>query len=180
MPRRACLLALLLGLALAVGVGACGSDDGSESAVTVPSTPLTETRATVPTITATTPTTTTQTATTPPATTPTATTTVPTTPATTPTTPATTGTSTQASGGAPAGCPSAVGGFIRDVSASGADCSVARSVATAWFDAIHGGAAPDTPIEAAGYTCAGTLSGERASVACSGSGGASVTFTASP
>ena len=119
----------------------------------------------------------------------TATTTVPTTTApatTTTTTPATTptatqpsggATTTQPSGGAPAGCPSAVGGFVRDIRAT--DCGVARNVATAWFDAVHGGAAPDSTIEAAGYSCSGTLAGERASVTCSGSGG-SVAFTASP
>ncbi|HKG02692.1 MAG TPA: hypothetical protein VKB03_05890, partial [Conexibacter sp.] len=80
-------------------------------------------------------------------------------------------------GGAPAGCPSAVGGFVRDIRAT--DCGVARNVATAWFDAVHGGAAPDSTIDAAGYSCSGTLAGERASVTCGGSGG-SVSFTASP
>jgi hypothetical protein len=80
-------------------------------------------------------------------------------------------------GGAPAGCPNAVGGFIRDLRAT--DCGVARTVASAWFDAVHGGAAPDGAIQAAGYSCNGTLSGERASVTCGGSGG-TVAFTASP
>jgi hypothetical protein len=70
-----------------------------------------------------------------------------------------------------------VGGFIRDVRAT--DCGVARTVASAWFDAVHDGAAPDGAIAAAGYSCSGALSGERASVTCSGSGGV-VAFTASP
>lgn len=176
MRRPVYVLALLLGLALAVGLGACGSDGGQESTPTDPAAPLTETRASVPTTTVpTTTATTTQTATVPPATTTTTTTTT-----TTQTTPATTGTSTQPSGGASAGCASVAGGFIRDVSASGTDCGVARGVATAWFDAIHGGAAPDAPITAAGYACAGTLVGERASVTCTGADGAGVTFVASP
>lgn len=174
MLRRARLLALPLGCALAVAVGACGSSNSQESGATIPEPPLAATQPTAPTTTAaTTVTTTAQTTTTAPSTTTT------TTPATTPTTTQPSGgaTTTQPSGGAPAGCPSAVGGFIRDVRAT--DCGVARSVATAWFDAVHGGAAPDSSIDAAGYTCGATLVGERASVTCSGNGG-SVAFTASP
>lgn len=86
--------------------------------------------------------------------------------------------STQPSGGAPAGCPSAVGGFIRDVRAT--DCAAASSVANAWFAAVHGGARPDGPIQAAGYSCGATMAGERASVSCTAAGGGSVAFTASP
>ncbi|HEU4701896.1 MAG TPA: hypothetical protein VFS37_05380 [Conexibacter sp.] len=56
---------------------------------------------------------------------------------------------------------------------------MARNVASAWFDAVHDGAAPDSAIVAAGYSCSGTLSGQRASVTCSGSDG-TVAFTASP
>jgi hypothetical protein len=56
---------------------------------------------------------------------------------------------------------------------------VARTVATAWFDAVHGGAAPDSTIDAAGYRCTGTLAGERATVSCA-AGGGSVSFSASP
>ncbi|HEV7773111.1 MAG TPA: hypothetical protein VGO48_07500 [Conexibacter sp.] len=179
MLHRARVLALPLGFALAMAIGACGSGDAQESGATVAPSPLT-TPTTAPTTTATT----------------TATTTVPTTttaPATTTTAPATTPTTTQPSGGAtttqpttgfaggargaPAGCPSAIGGFIRDVRAT--DCGVARNVATAWFAAVRGGAAPDSAIDAAGYSCSGTLAGERASVTCSGSGG-TVSFTASP
>jgi hypothetical protein len=174
MLRRARVLALPLGFALALAIGACGSSDTQESGATV-APPLTA-QTTAPTTTATT---TVPTTTTAPVTTTT-------TPATTPTsTQPTTGfaggargtTTTQPSGGAPAGCPTAVGGFIRDV--RGTDCGVARNVATAWFAAIHGGAAPDSTIDAAGYSCSGTLAGERASVTCSGSGG-TVSFTASP
>lgn len=172
MSHRARVLALPLGFALALAIGACGSDNAHESGATVAPSPLTA-PATVPTTT----TTTTATATVPTTTTAPVTTT--TTPATTPTTTQSSGgaTTTQPSGGAPAGCPSAVGGFIRDVRAT--DCGAARSVATAWFAAVHGGAAPDSTIDAAGYSCSGTLAGERASVTCSGSGG-SVAFTASP
>jgi len=172
MLRRARVLALPLGFALALAIGACGSGDAQESGAKMEPSPLT-TRTTAPATTAvTTATTTVPTTTTAPATTTTA-------PATTPTTTQSSGgaTTTQPSGGAPAGCPSAVGGFIRDVRAT--DCGVARNVATAWFDAVHGGAAPDGTIDAAGYSCSGTLAGERASVTCSGSGG-TVAFTASP
>jgi hypothetical protein len=173
MLHRARLLALPLGFALAMAIAACGSDDPQESGATVAPSPLTA-QTTAPTTTATTTATTTvPTTTTPPATTTT------TTPATTPTTTQPSGgaTTTQPSGGAPAGCPSAVGGFIRDVRAT--DCGVAHTVATAWFAAIRGGAAPDSAIDAAGYSCSGTLAGERASVTCGGSGG-TVSFTASP
>ena len=85
----------------------------------------------------------------------------------------------QPTGGAPAGCPSAVGGFIRDVPRDRLRRRRA-AVATAWFDAVHGGAAPDGPIEAAGYSCNGTLAGERASVTCSGSGGTRLFHRPSP
>jgi hypothetical protein len=165
------LLALPLGFALALAIGACGSGDAQKSVATVSPSPLTA-PTTATTTTATTPATV-------PTTTTTTTVTTTTTPATTTTTTQPSGgaTTTQPSGGAPAGCPSAVGGFIRDVRAT--DCGVARGVAAAWFAAVHGGAAPDSTIEAAGYSCSGTLSGERASVTCSGSGG-SVAFTASP
>lgn len=173
MLRRARLLALPLGFAFALAIGGCGSDDAQESGAKVAPAPLT-TQTTAPTTTAATTTSTT------PATTTTAPVTTTTTPATTTTTSTQSSggaTTTQPSGGAPAGCPSAVGGFIRDVRST--DCGVARGVATAWFNAVHGGAAPDSTIEAAGYSCSGRLAGERASVTCSGSGG-TVSFTASP
>ncbi|MFL5817422.1 MAG: hypothetical protein ACJ76L_07460 [Conexibacter sp.] len=173
MLRRARVLALPLGFALAIAIGACGSGDSRESGATIEPSPLTA-RTTTPATTAS------STATTTVPTTPTAPArTTTTAPATTPTTTQPTGgaTTTQPSGGAPAGCPSAVGGFIRDVRAT--DCGVARNVATAWFAAVRGGAAPDSAIDAAGYSCNGTLAGERASVTC-GAGGGSVSFTASP
>jgi hypothetical protein len=174
MPLRARVFALPLGFLLALAIGACGANDAQESSadLTQPPPPASQTTAAATTA-ATTVTTTAQTTTAAPST---ATTTTPTTTSTS-TQPSGGATATQPSGGAPAGCPSAVGGFIRDVRAT--DCGVARSVATAWFGAIHGGAAPDSTIEAAGYSCSGTLAGERASVACTGSGG-SVSFTASP
>ncbi len=174
MLRCARVLALPLGLLLAAGIGACGSNDGTESGATAVQPPLTAARSTTApaTSTATTVATSTVATTVPPATTQT-------TPATTPTSTQPTGgaTTTQPSGGAPGGCPNAVGGFIRDVRAT--DCGAARSVAAAWFGAVHDGAAPDGPIEAAGYSCTATLAGERASVTCAGAGG-SVAFTASP
>jgi len=169
MASRARLLAPALGLACALALGACGGDDGQQSGATLTPPPMTT--AAPGTTAATT------TATTPPAT---VTTTTPTTAATTPTTstsPSGGATVTQPSGGAPAGCPPAVGGFIRNLHAS--DCGVARTVASAWFDAVHGGAAPDGAVDAAGYACRGTLSGERANVTCTGATGA-VSFTASP
>jgi hypothetical protein len=178
MPRRACALALPLGILLAVALGACGSGDADRSGATLTPPPAAATTAPASTVASATTTGTTAT------TTPAATTTAP---STTPTT------STQATGGAtttqpttgfaggargaPAGCAPAVGGFIRDVRAS--DCAVAREVATAWFAAVHAGAAPDGPIDAAGYSCSGTLVGERASVTCSGARDR-VAFTASP
>jgi hypothetical protein len=182
MLRRARVLALPLGFALALAIGACGSSDTQESGATVEPSPLTA-QTTAPTTTTTATTTSVPTTTTPPV--------------ATVTTPATTPTSTQPTGGATttqpttgfaggargapsgsaAGCPTAVGGFIRDV--RGTDCGVAHSVATSWYDAIRGGAAADSTIDAAGYSCSGTLAGERASVTCSGSGG-TVSFTASP
>jgi hypothetical protein len=173
MLRHVRVLALPLGFALALAIGACGSGDSQESGLKFP--PSATAQTTAPATTGSTTTTTAATTTVPTTTTTTA-------PVTTTTTPTTTqpsggATTTQPSGGAPAGCPSAVGGFIRDIRAT--DCGVARSVATAWFDAVHGGAAPDGPVDAAGYSCSGTLAGERASVTCSGSGG-SVSFTASP
>jgi hypothetical protein len=174
MLRHARVLALPLGFALAMAIGACGSGDAQESGATVAPSPLTAQT------TARTATTTTTAATTVPATTTTSPETTTTAPATTPTTTQPSGgaTTTQPSGGAPAGCPSAVGGFIRDVRAT--DCGTARTVATAWFNAIHGGAAPDSTIDAAGYSCSGTLAGERASVTCGGGSGGSVFFSASP
>lgn len=172
MSRRAPLLALPLGFACALAIGACGSGNSQESGATIEPSPLTA-QTTAPATTAAPTGTQTVSTTTVPATT------TSTTPATTPTSTQPSGgaTTTQPSGGAPAGCPSAVGGFIRDVRAT--DCGVARSVASAWFAAVHGGAAPDSTIDAAGYSCSGTLAGERASVSCTGSGG-SVSFTASP
>ena len=171
MSHLARVFALPLGFALALAIAACGSGDSQESSATIEPSPLT-TQTTGPATTAATTVTTAPTTTTAPATT--------TTPATTPTSTQPSGgaTATQpTTGGAPAGCPSAVGGFIRDVRAT--DCGVASSVANAWFAAVHGGAAPDSTIDAAGYSCGGTLAGERASVSCTGGGG-SVSFTASP
>jgi hypothetical protein len=171
MLRRLGALALPLGFACALVLGACGSDNSKESGAKVTPPPLAS-GTTATTTTATTSTVTTTTA--PPATTTTTAT------STTPTTtmqPSGGATTTQPSGGAPAACPNAVGGFIRDLHAS--DCGVARTVASAWFDAVHGGAPPDSTIEAAGYSCGATLAGERASVTCDGATGA-VTFTASP
>ena len=170
MLRRLGALALPLGFACALVLGACGSDNSKESGATVAPPPLASgTTASTTTAATTTVTTTTTTA---PAPTTTATSTTPTTPQ-----PSGGATTTQPSGGAPAACPNAVGGFIRDL--HGSDCGVARTVATAWFDAVHGGAAPDGPVQAAGYSCGAALAGERASVTCDGANGA-VTFTASP
>jgi hypothetical protein len=66
------------------------------------------------------------------------------------------------------------------VQASGTDCGQARDVASAWFDKVQGGASPDSSISAGGYDCSGSLEGERAAITCSGAGGSSVTFSASP
>ncbi len=170
MPIR--ILALPLGLLVALAVGACGSSSAKHTAVTSP--PLSaSTQASTPTTPATTVTSATQTTTGPSSTTTATTTTQTTTHATGGAAP----TSTQPTGGAPAGCPSAVGGFIRDVRAT--DCSAASSVANAWFAAVHGGARPDSPIQAAGYSCNATMAGEQATVSCTAAGG-SVAFTASP
>ena len=159
MPRRALCLPLALGLATALA--ACG---GSRSAVTEAPPPLTSAaRTDAQTV----PTTATSTATAPPPVTAT-------TPAVAAPRPST------APGGAPAGCPTAVGGFVRDVRASGVDCDRARGVAQAWYAAIRGGASPTTQIAAAGYACVGTLAEERASVRCTGAGGSAVAFSASP
>jgi hypothetical protein len=170
MLRRIGVLALPLGFLCALALGACGSGDSRESGATLTTPPLSSATSapatTGATATATTPTTTAPATTTAPSTTP-----------TTPSHASGGATTTQPSGGAPAGCPPAVGGFIRDVRAS--DCSVAREVATAWFAAVHDGAAPDGAIDAAGYSCSGRLAGERASVTCTGARGA-VAFTASP
>jgi hypothetical protein len=169
--RRPRLVAIPVLLALAAGLGACGGS-GRKADVSVP----TLGAATGPASTASPATAMT------PATTPTATRPA-TTPTATTTTPASTQTTTsppQGTGGAPAGCASAVGGFIRDVRASGTDCGRAQDVASAWFAAVHGGAAPNTQIAAAGYACGATMAGERASVTCSAAGGSKVTFTASP
>lgn len=170
MVQRLGAFALPLGFLCALALGACGSDDGRQSGAMLTPPPVSS-ATTAP---ATTAATTTATST--------ATTTAPTTtaPGATQTTPAQApggATTTQPSGGAPAGCPNAVGGFIRDVRAT--DCGAAQAVANAWFDAVHDGAAPDSAIQAAGYGCSGTLSGQRASVTCSGGGG-TVAFTASP
>ncbi|MGN6190060.1 MAG: hypothetical protein ACTHOE_14290 [Conexibacter sp.] len=172
MSRRLVALALPLGFLCALALAACGSDNSKESGTTLTPPPIssgtTASTATVPTTTATTPT----------STAPATTTTTAPSGARTTTQPATGGaTTTQPSGGAPGSCPNAVGGFIRNL--HGSDCGVARTVASAWFDAVHGGAAPDGTITAAGYSCTSTLAGERASVTCSGSGD-TVAFTASP
>jgi len=171
MLRRIGALALPLGFLCALALGACGSDNGQESGAKLTPPPISSATTSPATTAATTVTTTAATTTTPTSTTA---------PTTTPTTPPSASggaTTTQPSGGAPAGCPNAVGGFIRDLRAT--DCGVARTVANAWFAAVHGGAAPDGAIQAAGYSCSGTLSGERADVTCGGSGG-TVLFTASP
>jgi hypothetical protein len=173
MLRRLGILALPLGFVCALAFGACGSNDSQESGAKLTPPPVAS-GTTAPAATATTGTATAETTTVAPTTS-----TTPTAPSTTTTSSRSSGgaTTTQPSGGAPAGCPPVVGGFIRDLHA--ADCGVARNVATAWFDAVHGGAAPDSTIDAAGYSCRGTLAGERASVSCNGGSGA-VTFTASP
>ncbi|MBS1869100.1 MAG: hypothetical protein JSS99_05510 [Actinobacteria bacterium] len=171
MPRRLAVPAFLLGCACALALAACGGD---KSAATVAAPPIASDTTTSPT------TATVVTTTAPTTTAPAATSTTPTALSTTPTTSSHASggaTTTQPSGGAPAGCPNAVGGFIRDLRAS--DCGVARTVASAWFAAVHGGAAPDSTIQAGGYSCSATLAGERASVTCSGDSGP-VAFTASP
>jgi hypothetical protein len=175
MLRRLGALALPLGFlcALALALGACGSDGSRDSGATLTPPPISS-ATTAPATTAATAATTASTATT---TAPPTTTTAPSATQTTSSAVSGGATTTQPSGGAPAGCPNAVGGFIRDLRAT--DCGAARTVANAWFAAVHGGAAPDSAIQAAGYSCSGTLSGQRASVTCSGSGG-TVLFTASP
>ncbi|MCW2952811.1 MAG: hypothetical protein JWQ48_1981 [Conexibacter sp.] len=176
-------------LLLTLGLAACGgSSSGDHAAVTTDQPALTGTTPTTPpATTATTPTTTPRTPTTSTATTPPATTTTPTTPAPTQTSTAPPSNTApadtipqQRSGGAPAGCPGAIGGFVKGVQASGTDCGQARDVASAWFDKVQGGASPDSSISAGGYDCSGSLEGERAAITCSGAGGSSVTFTASP
>lgn len=176
MLRRLGALALPLGFICAFALGACGSDDSQESGAQLTPPPISSATAAATTAAATTSATTGTATTSAPATT--------TAPSSTQTTSSdatggatTTQPTTGFAGGAPAGCPTVVGGFIRDVRAT--DCGVARTVASAWFDAVHDGAAPDSTIAAAGYSCSGTLSGERASVTCAGSGG-TVAFTASP
>jgi len=170
MPRRLSLLALPLGFLVALAVAACGSSGSKDSATTLPPLPA-PTQASTPTIATTTVATATQPSTT-------STTTGTTTPTTTRPSGGAAPSNSAATGGAPAGCPSAVGGFIRDVRAT--DCGVARAVANAWFAAVHGGARPDSPIQADGYDCTGALAGEQANVSCTASGGGSVAFTASP
>jgi hypothetical protein len=178
-------------LLLTLGLAACGgSSSGDQAGVTTDQPTLTSTTSTTPTVTATTPTTTTATPTTPTtstATTPPARTTTPTTPTQTQTSTAPPSNTTPAdtitqapSGGAPAGCPGAIGGFVKGVQASGTDCGQARDVASAWFDKVQGGASPGSSISASGYSCSGSMAGERADVTCSGAGGSTVTFTASP
>lgn len=171
MLRRLSVLALPLGFACAVVLGACGSDSSQESGAALTAPPISSGSPTPATTAVTTATTTSATTTTP------TTTTAPSPTPTTSTQSSGGATTTTPSGGAPAGCPNAVGGFIRDLHAS--DCGVAREVASAWFAAVHDGAAPDGAITAAGYSCGGRLSGERASVTCSGPRG-DVVFTASP
>lgn len=169
MPRRTPLLALPLGFLLALAIAACGSSS-KNSATTLPSLPATTQASTPSTIETTTVTTATQARTTPTTTTTaTQTTTRPSGGAAPP--------SSAATGGAPAGCPSAVGNFIRNVRAT--DCGVASAVANAWFAAVHGGARPDSTIQADGYSCTGTMAGEQANVSCA-AGNGSVAFTASP
>lgn len=172
MLRRLGAFALPLGFACALAIAACGSNDSKESGATVAPPPIVSGAGTVAT-TGTTVSTTAQTTTASTTTTSTAATT------TTTTSSHSSGgaTTTQPSGGVPAECPNVVGGFIRNLHAG--DCGVGRTVASAWFDAVHGGAAPDSPVEAAGYRCLGVLTGERADVLCDGSGG-TVAFTASP
>lgn len=182
-------------LLAAVALAACGGDDGEQADATLPQPPLTVEE---PTATATTPRT---------ATTPTVTATAPQPPpaATTPDrsggapakpqpdrprnpggasgpppdAPAPTPRDTGGSA-TPLECGEAVGGFIRGIAAAGTDCGQATAVADAWFDAVNEGAAPDGAIEAGGYACSGRMSGERASVSCTGGDGGRVTFTASP
>jgi hypothetical protein len=162
-------VALALPIVLAAVLGACGGSGSSQRAATSEAPPLTSSSTTTPTSTA--PATTAQTTTAQ-----TQTTTAPTSTAPAPTTTS----PPQATGGAPAGCAGPAGGFIRDVQASGTDCGRARDVASSWFQAVHGGAAPDSQIAATGYTCSGSLAGERATVTCSGPGGRKIAFTASP
>jgi hypothetical protein len=171
MLRRLGVLAFPLGFVCALALGACGSDTSQESGATLMPPPISG-GTTAPATTGATATTTTSATTTA-----STSTTAPSTAPTTSTQASGGATTTTPSGGAPAGCPNAVGGFIRDVRAS--DCGVARDVASAWFAAVHGGAAPDSTIAAAGYSCGGRLSGERASVTCTGARG-DVAFTASP
>jgi hypothetical protein len=165
------LLALPLLLALVLGVAACGGSKRQADVTTpalgsdtAPTTPTTAPATTIPT----TPTATTPATTTPPRTTPTT---------TTPMSPS----SPQGTGGAQAGCDGSVaGGFIRNVQAGGTDCARAKDVASAWFAAVHGGAAPNSQVSAAGYTCGATMAGERASVSCTAADGSKIIFTASP
>jgi hypothetical protein len=168
MPRSPRVLALPLGFLLAAAIAACGG--GSHDSAATLTQPPVDPASTAPATTAPPATTTTQARTAPPATTTTATTRTTTRPSGGAAAPAQTG-------GAPAGCPSAVGGFIRDVRAT--DCGVAGAVANAWFAAVHGGARPDSTIQADGYSCNATMAGERANVSCTAAGG-SVAFTASP
>ena len=189
------LLRAAAALLAAAALAACGGDDGAQADATISQPPLTVAE---PTATATTP----QTATTPPATA----TTPAQPPATTATTPDAGGgapartqpDAPRAPGGAPApddpGAPSrdtggsaaprdcgeAIGGFIRGIAASGADCAAATAVANAWFGAVNEGAAPDSAIDANGYACTARMSGERASVTCTGGDGGRIAFVASP
>jgi hypothetical protein len=173
--RLRTFIVVALSLALAAALAACGGSGGN-AADTVAQPPLTGTQ---PTTAALPPATSTGTATAPAATS-TGTTTA-TTQQTGGATPSQTTTSAAgATGGAQAGCPDAVGGFIRDVQARGTDCGRARDVASAWFAAVHDGAAPTSQVPASGYTCSASMSGERAAVSCSGGAGGTIDFTASP
>lgn len=201
MPRPT-FLRLVPALPLVVlGLAACGgSDDPEQADAPVTQAPQTSIRET-PTVT--TPTVTTPPATTttppqqPPATTPTTPPDNGGTPATTPTTPAdpggaqaptqddppaqTTPPSDQTGGSAtPVDCGQAVGGFIKGISATGTECGAATGVAGAWYDAVNQGTPPDAAIEAAGYSCSGSMSGQRTDVSCTGGDGVQVTFSASP
>lgn len=66
----------------------------------------------------------------------------------------------------PASCGTAASHFIKKIQAVGADCSRARSVATAWLAQVQRGSNPAKPIEVAGYRCAARFRGQLAAVLC--------------